>query len=92
MRLAALLALAQYSKVGFDGISKTKAAAKLQAALDVTALRAYALQLQTAFLQASGTGEHRTAVSMHLCDYDVSFYNSTASTWTLATPRTTWEL
>ena len=22
---------------------------------------------------------------------DVSFYNSTASTWTLATPRTTWE-
>ena len=24
-------------------------------------------------------------------DDDVSFYNSTASTWTLATPRTTWE-
>ena len=24
--------------------------------------------------------------------YDVSFYNSTASTWTWATPRTTWEL
>ena len=23
--------------------------------------------------------------------YDVTFYNSTASTWTLATPRTTWE-
>ena len=23
--------------------------------------------------------------------YDVSFYNSTASSWTLATPRTTWE-
>ena len=22
---------------------------------------------------------------------DVSFYNSTASSWTLATPRTTWE-
>ena len=25
------------------------------------------------------------------CPIDVSFYNSTASTWTLATPRTTWE-
>ena len=24
-------------------------------------------------------------------DDDVSVYNSTASTWTLATPRTTWE-
>ena len=23
---------------------------------------------------------------------DASFYNSTVSTWTLATPRTTWEL
>ena len=27
----------------------------------------------------------------HEDDDDVSFYNSTASTWTLATPRTTWE-
>ena len=25
-------------------------------------------------------------------DDDVSFYNSTASTWTLATPRTTWDV
>ena len=25
-------------------------------------------------------------------DDDVSFYNSTAFSWTLATPRTTWEL
>ena len=28
---------------------------------------------------------------VHLFDDDVSFYNSIASTWTLATPRTTWE-
>ena len=30
-------------------------------------------------------------VGNHGAHDDVSFYNSTASTWTLATPRTTWE-
>ena len=33
----------------------------------------------------------RHAFRGDLTDDDVSFYNSTASTWTLATPRTTWE-
>ena len=28
---------------------------------------------------------------VHTFPGDVSFYNSTASSWTLATPRTTWE-
>ena len=32
-----------------------------------------------------------TVVRVHYDDDDVSFYNSTASSWTLATPRTTWE-
>ena len=29
--------------------------------------------------------------NVHNDDDDVSFYNSTTSSWTLATPRTTWE-
>ena len=39
---------------------------------------------------STGTLWWQKQVLMYAYD-DVSFYNSTASTWTLATPRTTWE-
>ena len=44
-----------------------------------------------AYKWRSGVDKSKAVVTHLSDDDDVSFYNNTASTWTLATPRTTWE-
>ena len=54
------------------------------------------VRLQAASSVRGNKAEERRVGVMHIARdkrrYDVSFYNSTASTWTLETPRTTWEV
>jgi hypothetical protein len=52
-RAAVLSTLSSYSKAGFDGMTKAKAVARLAAALDSSALEAYASQLMQAFVTGS---------------------------------------
>lgn len=60
VRLAIVLALACYTRTGFDGVTQTKAVAKLQATLDSAALRQYVAQLKDAFARGSLQAEGGT--------------------------------